>query len=120
MVLLLLRSHIISIEWAKEQERGAHRFCLATPEGSGVESWHVTLSLEYHLILQTPDANLSQAMHCVNVSYGVWFNKRHLGSGEMKVVERECLSRRYSIRRRTCCSTYDRRLTVTLRATVAV
>jgi REP element-mobilizing transposase RayT len=32
----------------------------------------------YHLLIQTPEANLSQAIQWLNVSYSVWFNrKRH-------------------------------------------
>lgn len=38
---------------------------------------YVLLSNHYHLLLQTPHANLSRAMQWLNVSYGVWFNRRH-------------------------------------------
>jgi putative transposase len=31
----------------------------------------------YHLLLETPRANLSQAVQWLNVSYSVWFNRRH-------------------------------------------
>src|SRR5260221_14047608 len=31
----------------------------------------------YHLLVQTPPANLSQAVQWLNVSYSVWFNRRH-------------------------------------------
>jgi REP element-mobilizing transposase RayT len=30
----------------------------------------------YHLLVETPEANLSQAMQWLNVSYSVWFNRR--------------------------------------------
>jgi len=30
----------------------------------------------YHLLMETPEANLSQAMQWLNVSYSVWFNRR--------------------------------------------
>src|SRR5260221_5630132 len=31
----------------------------------------------YHLLVQTPQANLSQAVQWLNVSYSVWFNRKH-------------------------------------------
>ena len=38
---------------------------------------YVLLANHYHLLLQTPHANLSRAMQWLNVSYSVWFNRRH-------------------------------------------
>jgi putative transposase len=38
---------------------------------------YVQMGNHYHLIVQTPDANLSRAIQWLNVSYVVWFNKRH-------------------------------------------
>ena len=35
---------------------------------------HVEMTNHYHLVTQTPDANLSRAMQWVNVSYVAWFN----------------------------------------------
>ncbi len=37
---------------------------------------HVELDNHYHLIVQTPDANLSRAIQWLNVSYVVWVNRR--------------------------------------------
>jgi hypothetical protein len=37
---------------------------------------HVELDNDYHLIVQTPEANLSQAIQWLNVSYVAWFNRR--------------------------------------------
>ena len=37
----------------------------------------VQLENHYHLVVQTPDANLSAAMQWINVSYAVWYNRRH-------------------------------------------
>jgi hypothetical protein len=37
----------------------------------------------YHLQLETPQANLSRAMHWLNLSYGAWFNRRHQRSGPL-------------------------------------
>jgi len=38
---------------------------------------YVLMGNHYHLLLQTPHANLSRAMQWLNVSYGVWFNRKH-------------------------------------------
>ncbi len=38
---------------------------------------YVLMSNHYHLLLETPEANLSRAMQWFNVSYTVWFNRRH-------------------------------------------
>ena len=35
------------------------------------------MSNHYHLLVETPDANLSKAMQWVNVSYATYFNKKH-------------------------------------------
>ena len=45
----------------------------------------------YHLILETEEANLSRAMHCLNTSYTVYFNTRrkrvgHLFQGRYKAI----------------------------------
>jgi REP element-mobilizing transposase RayT len=37
---------------------------------------YVLMGNHYHLLVQTPHANLSRAMQWLNVSYGVWFNRR--------------------------------------------
>jgi REP element-mobilizing transposase RayT len=37
---------------------------------------HVELDNHYHLILQTPEANLSQVVQWLNISYAVWVNRR--------------------------------------------
>ena len=38
---------------------------------------YVQMSNHYHLIIQTPNANLSKALQWLNVSYSVWFNRKH-------------------------------------------
>ena len=45
----------------------------------------------YHLLIQTPDANLSQAMQWINVSYATYFNRKrdrhgHLFQGRFKAI----------------------------------
>ena len=37
---------------------------------------YVLMHNHYHLLVQTPHANLSRAMQWLNVSYSVWFNRR--------------------------------------------
>jgi putative transposase len=44
---------------------------------------YVLLANHYHLLLQTPHANLSRAMQWLNVSYGMWFNRRHNRAGPL-------------------------------------
>ena len=41
------------------------------------------LGNHYHTIIQTPDANLSQAMQWVGLSYSSWFNTRHNRDGPL-------------------------------------
>jgi REP element-mobilizing transposase RayT len=45
----------------------------------------------YHLLVQTPDANLSKAMQWINVSYAAYFNRKrdrhgHLFQGRFKAI----------------------------------
>ena len=52
---------------------------------------YVLMNNHYHLLVETPLANLSQAMQWLNVSYSVWFNRRHervgpLFQGRFKAV----------------------------------
>ena len=37
----------------------------------------------HHLLLETPEANLSRAMHWLNAGYCVWFNRRHQRDGHL-------------------------------------
>ena len=37
----------------------------------------------FHLLLETPEPNLSRTGHWLNVSYSVWFNRRHRRSGHL-------------------------------------
>jgi len=37
----------------------------------------------YHLLMQTPEANLSRAMQWLNASYSMWFNRRHRRAGHL-------------------------------------
>ena len=37
----------------------------------------------FHLLLETPEANLSRTMQWLGVSYSVWFNRRHRRVGHL-------------------------------------
>lgn len=57
---------------AKAKERFAitiHSYCLMTNH--------------YHLLLETPQSNLSVAVQWINVSYATWFNKKHQRQGHL-------------------------------------
>jgi len=51
------------------------------------DSWichgYCQMTTHYHLLLQTPEANLDRAMHRLNSAYAHWFNKRHGYSGHL-------------------------------------
>ena len=52
---------------------------------------YVLMGNHYHLMVCTPDANLSRAIQWLNVSYSVWFNKRrgevgHVFQGRFKAI----------------------------------
>lgn len=54
------------------------------PERFGVRVVaYVLMGNHYHLLLQTPRANLSTSMQWLNVSYGIWFNRRHRRCGPL-------------------------------------
>ena len=44
---------------------------------------YVLMPNHFHLLLETPEANVSRAGHWLNVSYSVWFNHRHQRSGHL-------------------------------------
>lgn len=44
---------------------------------------YVLMDNHYHLLLETPESNLSRAMHWLNAGYCVWFNRRHRRSGHL-------------------------------------
>ncbi len=44
---------------------------------------YVLMPNHYHLLAETTEANLSQAMQWLNVSYTVWFNRRHQRVGRL-------------------------------------
>ena len=44
---------------------------------------YVLMDNHFHLLLETPQANLSRPMQWLNVSYSVWFNRRHRRAGHL-------------------------------------
>ena len=50
--------------------------------GWSVTAW-VLMSNHFHLVVQTPEANLSRGMHWINGTYAGWFNHRHKRSGHL-------------------------------------
>lgn len=58
------------LESSKERYRAVfHVYCL--------------MRNHYHLLLETPEGNLSQIMHHINTAYTTYFNKRHQRSGHL-------------------------------------
>ncbi|HYK03654.1 MAG TPA: transposase [Thermoanaerobaculia bacterium] len=47
-----------------------------------VTAW-VLMTNHYHLVIQTPEANLSRGMQWLNGTYADWFNRRHNRSGHL-------------------------------------
>jgi putative transposase len=50
--------------------------------GWSVTAW-VLMTNHYHLVIQTPEPNLSRGMHWLNGTYAGWFNHRHQRSGHL-------------------------------------
>jgi putative transposase len=44
---------------------------------------YVLMANHYHLLLQTPQANASRALQWLNVSYSLWFNRKHKRVGPL-------------------------------------
>jgi len=50
--------------------------------GWSITAW-VLMTNHFHLVLQTPDPNLSKGMQWLNGTYAAWFNRRHDRSGHL-------------------------------------
>jgi REP element-mobilizing transposase RayT len=44
---------------------------------------YVLMTNHFHLLIQTPEPNLSRGMHWLNTAYVVWFNRRYERSGHL-------------------------------------
>jgi len=43
----------------------------------------VLMDNHYHLLIELSEANLSRAVQWLNVSYSVWFNRKHRRAGHL-------------------------------------
>lgn len=50
--------------------------------GWSVTAW-VLMNNHFHLVIQTPEPNLSKGMHWLNGTYAGWFNRRHGRAGHL-------------------------------------
>jgi len=50
--------------------------------GWSLTAW-VLMTNHFHLVIQTPEANLSRGMHWLNSTYAGWFNHRHNRCGHL-------------------------------------
>src|SRR5262245_58741216 len=68
-----------------DQDR--RRFLAWIEECADMYHWHVhayaLMPNHYHLLVQTPRANLSLAMQWLHTAYSVWFNRRHRRVGHL-------------------------------------
>ncbi|HOW97387.1 MAG TPA: transposase [Kiritimatiellia bacterium] len=56
----------------------------ALPERFGIRIHaYVLMTNHYHVLVQTPQGNLSQGIHWLNCSYGIWSNCRHRRVGPL-------------------------------------
>jgi putative transposase len=44
---------------------------------------YAVMSNHYHLLVTTPEANVSRAIQWLNGSYGTWYNRRHARGGHV-------------------------------------
>lgn len=47
-----------------------------------ITAW-VLMTNHFHLVVQTPEPNLSRGMHWLDGTYAAWFNARHRRSGHL-------------------------------------
>jgi REP element-mobilizing transposase RayT len=71
-------------KFIKYLEKASERF-------SVIFHGYCLMSNHYHLLIQTPDSNLSKAMQWINVSYATYFNRKrdrhgHLFQGRFKAI----------------------------------
>jgi REP element-mobilizing transposase RayT len=67
--------------------RDRRHFCQLLAETVEVFGWklhaYVLMGNHFHLLVETPEPNLGRGMQWLNVSYSVWFNRRHGRSGHL-------------------------------------
>ena len=69
------------------EARDRRHFCQLLGEAVEVFRWrlhaYVLMDNHFHLLVETPEPNLGRGMQWLNVSYSVWFNRRHGRSGHL-------------------------------------
>lgn len=68
-----------------DEDREAFLRCLAETVrrfGWSLTAW-VLMTNHFHLVVETPQANLSRGMHWLLTKYASWFNRRHQRSGHL-------------------------------------
>jgi len=69
------------------EDHDRRHFCQLLAEAVEVFAWklhaYVLVENHFHLLVETPEPNLGRAMQWLNVSYSVWFNRRHGRSGHL-------------------------------------
>lgn len=68
-----------------DEDRTVFLRCLAETVrrfGWSVSAW-VLMTNHFHLVVETPHANLSRGMHWLLTKYASWFNRRHERSGHL-------------------------------------
>jgi len=66
-----------------DYERFLHYLFEARKKYRIIVHCYVLMSNHYHLIMETPNANLSKVMHYINGSYTTYFNKKRRRSGHL-------------------------------------
>ena len=70
-----------------KDDKDRKRFLETLEEACEKTGWlihaYVLMANHYHLLLEIRRTNLSQALQWLNVSYSVWFNRRHGRSGHL-------------------------------------
>jgi REP element-mobilizing transposase RayT len=68
-------------------ERDRRHFCQLLQETVEMFRWrlqaYVLMDNHFHLLAETPEPNLARGMQWLNVSYSVWFNRRHQRAGHL-------------------------------------
>ena len=82
---------------------------------------YVLMTNHYHLLLETPQANLSQAVQWLNVSFSIWFNRRHrrcgpLFQGRFKAIIFDAQEAALTLSRYVHLNAVDKRAQKALRA----
>jgi REP element-mobilizing transposase RayT len=73
--------------WIYRDDSDRRHFCQLLGEAVGAFGWnlhaYVLMGNHFHLLVETPEPNLGRGMQWLNVSYSVWFNRRHRRSGHL-------------------------------------